>query len=143
MSIYLQNLDGPVRPKNKQTKKLNLFPEMWMTRKILTRAAANLFFFNRFPRDILFSSLVPFVFFVLVSFVCLFVCLFVWCFLKSKCFFEIMKIFTRPISGNNTTLIFRPMSNHQVIFFTVWLFFSFSSNKHFQGNMTSNWSFGI
>ena len=52
-------------------KKLPLFREMWVTRKIFTRAAANLFF-NRFAIDILFSSLVSFSFFDLWFF-CLFV----------------------------------------------------------------------
>ena len=49
---------------------------MRVTRKIVTRAAANLFF-CRFSGDILFSSLVYFAFFVfLFCFVFLLVCLF-------------------------------------------------------------------
>ena len=36
---------------------------MQMTRKFFTRAAASLFFFNRFSGDILFSSLISFAFF--------------------------------------------------------------------------------
>ena len=54
-----------------------LFPEMRVTRKILTRAAATSFF-NRFSGDILFYALVSFAFFVF-----LFFCLFVY-FLKLK-----------------------------------------------------------
>ena len=50
-----------------------LFPEMQVTRKILTRAAANSFF-NRFSGDILFYALVSFAFFVFLFF--LLVCLF-------------------------------------------------------------------
>ena len=42
---------------------------MQMTRKFFTRAAASLFFFNRFSGDILFSSLISFAFLILV-FVC-------------------------------------------------------------------------
>ena len=53
-------------------KKL-LFLEMRVTKKIFTGAAANLLF-NRFSGDILFSSVISFVFFgILVFFVCLFV----------------------------------------------------------------------
>ena len=49
-----------------ETKRNNtLFSEMWVTRKIFIREAANLFFFNRFSVDILISSLVSFVFFIL------------------------------------------------------------------------------
>ena len=55
-----------------RAKKLLLFPEIRMTRTIFTQAAANLFIFNRFSRDILFSSLVSFAFFDSCFF--LFVC---------------------------------------------------------------------
>ena len=54
-------------------KKILLFPEMHMTRKIITGVAANLFF-NRFFGYILFSSFLLFIFFF-----CFFVC-----FLKLK-----------------------------------------------------------
>ena len=58
-----------------------LFPKMRMTRKIFTRTAAKLFF-NRFSADILFSSLVFFLFlFLLFLFVC---SLFFWIW---KCIF--------------------------------------------------------
>ena len=63
--------------------------------------------FNRFSGDVLFSSLVSFVFFY-YCFFCLFIC----CFLKLKMYILIhirlsrrvshKKIFTRPISGNKT-----------------------------------------
>ena len=93
----------------KKKKKNLLFPEMRVTRKIYTQAAANLFFY-RYSGDILFSFLIFFAFFILVF--CLFICLF---FLKIKMYIPIhiwqygrvsdKKIFTRPISGNNTTFI--------------------------------------
>ena len=54
-------------------KKILLFPEMHMTRKIITGVAANLFF-NRFFGYIIFSSFLLFIFFF-----CFFVC-----FLKLK-----------------------------------------------------------
>ena len=65
-------------------KKMLLFLEMWVTRKIVTRAAANLFF-KRFSGDIIFSSLVSFAFFV---FLFLFCCL-CFCFLKLKIYIMI------------------------------------------------------
>ena len=78
---------------------------MWVTRKIFTRPAANLFFFNRFSGDILFSSLVSFAFLILA--------LFVWCFsnLKMHILSHIRlcervsdkHFFIRSISGNKTT----------------------------------------
>ena len=52
-------------------KKILLFPEMRVTRKIFARAVANLFFLNLFSGNILFSSLVSFV--VVFCFFCLFV----------------------------------------------------------------------
>ena len=98
-----------------QTKKILLFPEMRVKRKIFTQAAANLFF-NRFSENIIFSSLVFFCFFCfLVFFVFLFVffaCLFA--FLKLKIYILIhtrlwgrvsdKKFFAQPISANKTTL---------------------------------------
>ena len=69
-----------------QKKKKLLFPEMRVTRKIFTRAAANLFFLIRFSGDILFSSLVAFAFFVFLFFVLL--CL----------FFEIKNIYSDTYS---------------------------------------------
>ena len=97
------------RPK----KNILLFPEIRTTRKIFTLTAANFFFFlNRFSGDIVFSSLVSFVCFVLLY---LFAYLFV-CFLKLKIHVLIhirlcgrmsdKKNFTRPISGNRTTFFF-------------------------------------
>ena len=90
-------------------KKKVLFPEMRVTRKIYTQAAANLFFY-RFSGDILFSFLISFAF--LFLFFCLFLCLF---FLKIKVYIPIhirqcgrvsdKKIFTRPISRNKTTFL--------------------------------------
>ena len=57
-------------------KKLLLFIEMPVVRKFISRAAANLFF-NRFSRDIIFSSWASLAFFdSCFLFVCLFVCLF-------------------------------------------------------------------
>ena len=89
-------------------KKILLFQEMWVTRKIVTRAAANLFF-KRFSGDIIFSFLVSFAFFV---FLFLFYCL-CFCFLKLKIYIMIQmrrcgrlsykKKFTRLISGNKNT----------------------------------------
>ena len=79
-----------------------MFPEMRVTRKLFTRAAANLFF-NQFSGDIFFSSLVSFTF------------LYSWflCFLKLKIYILIhirlcgrvsdKKKFTQSISGNKTT----------------------------------------
>ena len=58
---------------------------MQVTWKIFLRAAANFFFFYRFSGDILFPSLVSFVFFY-YCFFCLFVCLFV-AFWNRKCIF--------------------------------------------------------
>ena len=77
-----------------------LFPEMGVTRKIFTQAAA--IFFNRFSGYILFSSLGSFVF------------LFICCFLKLKMYVLIhirlcrqvsdKNFFTRQIFGNKTTI---------------------------------------
>ena len=58
----------------REAKKLPLFPKMWVTRKIFTRAAANLFFLIHFPEYSLFffsffCFFIVFLFFVLV---CLF-----------------------------------------------------------------------
>ena len=53
---------------------------MRVARKFIPRAAANLFF-NRFSRDIIFSS---WAFFAVFDSCFLFVCLFVWCSLKLK-----------------------------------------------------------
>ena len=64
-------------------KKL-LLQEMGVTRKVFTREAANLFF-NQFPGDILFPSLVSSHFFVFLGFFCLFVFVFSLFFLYS-CF---------------------------------------------------------
>ena len=50
-------------------KKILLFPEMHMTRKIITGVAANLFF-NRFFGYILFSSFLLFIYFFFCFFVC-------------------------------------------------------------------------
>ena len=62
---------------NPDQKKKLLLPEMGVTRKVFTREAANLFF-NQFPGDILFPSLVSSHFFVFLGFfVCL--CLFFPC----------------------------------------------------------------
>ena len=89
---------------------------MRVARKILTRAAANLFF-NRFSGDFFLSSLVSFVFLFIFLFACL--------------FFEIKntysdthstmrvvcdkKNFTKPISGNKNTF-FWPEYNKTKIF---------------------------
>ena len=73
LSIKISSLFRP--------KKLLLFPEMRVTRKIFTRAAASLFFFNPFSGDIFFSSLVfvfSLVFFLFLLF--LFVC---WLFFRN------------------------------------------------------------
>ena len=59
-------------------KKVFLFPEMRLTGKIFTRAAANLFF-NRFSGDILFFSIVSFAFLYSCFFLC-FLCLFIYLF---------------------------------------------------------------
>ena len=77
--------------------------------KNLPPGGRKFFFFYRFSGDILFSSLVSFVFFYYCF---LFVCLFICCFLKLKMYILIhirlsrrvshKKIFTRPISGNKT-----------------------------------------
>ena len=97
-------------------KKLLLFPEMWVTIKIFTRASANYFFFIHFPEisSFLLQSLLLFWF--------LFFCLFVLCFLKLKVYILIhiwlcgrvsdKKTFTRPISGNKTNF-FGPYINHK------------------------------
>ena len=90
-----------------EAKKDLLFPEMWMTSKIFTRAAANLFFLIDFLT--IFSFLLFLLLFLYPCFLCLFVCL----------FFEIKNIysdthstmrtgewwknFTWPTSGNKTT----------------------------------------
>ena len=60
-----------------EAKKNLLFPEMWMTSKIFTRAAANLFFLIDFLT--IFSFLLFLLLFLYPCFLCLFVC-----FLKSK-----------------------------------------------------------
>ena len=69
---------------NPDQKKKLLLPEMGVTRKVFTREAANLFF-NQFPGDILFPSLVSSHFFVFLGFFCLFVFVFSLFFLYS-CF---------------------------------------------------------
>ena len=69
---------------NPDQKKKLLLPEMGVTRKVFTREAANLFF-NQFPGDILFPSLVSSHFFVFLGFFCLFVFVFSLSFLYS-CF---------------------------------------------------------
>ena len=95
-------------------KKILLFPEMRVTRKIFTRAGANLFFQSIFRRYSLFFFSF-FCFFVFLLLLLLFFCLFV-CFLKLKIYILIQirlygrvsdkKIFTRSISGNKTNFFF-------------------------------------
>ena len=92
---------------------------MQMTRKFFTRAAASLFFFNRFSGDILFSSLISFAFFDS--------CL---CFLELKMYILIhirrcgrvsdKKNSTRPVSGNKITFfwpygIFRSVNSYKYV----------------------------
>ena len=64
-----------------RSKKILLFPEMRVTRKIFPRAAA--FFFNLFSREILFSSLASFAF--------LYFCLFFYFLIV---YFEIKNIYS-------------------------------------------------
>ena len=84
---------------------------MQVTGKIFPRATTNLFFFNPFSGDIIFSSLVSFVF--------LHFCFFVFCFCLYVSFLKLKvcilihiqlygrvsdkNFFTLPISGNKTT----------------------------------------
>ena len=80
-------------------KKILLFPEMRVTRKIFARAVANLFFLNLFSGNILFSSLVSFVvvfwgFFCILVFFCCCFCLFVY-FLKLKVYILIHVAYER------------------------------------------------
>ena len=98
---------------------------MRVTRKIFTRAAASLFFFNPFSGDIFFSSLV-FVF-SLVFFYSYCFCLFAGYFFEIKnVYFDTIrlcgwmsdnKIFTRPISGNKATFLFWPNQNINMTYF--------------------------
>ena len=93
--------------------------EIRVTRKILNRATGN-YFFNLFSRDILFSSLVSFVF----CFFCIFVFFYLFVFLKLKIYILIQirlcgrvsdkTFFTRPISGNNTTFFWPKNSTFQI-----------------------------
>ena len=83
----------------------------WREKSSLGRA--QIYFFDRFSRDILFSSLVYFTLFDSYFCICLLVSLFVCCFLKSKmCILMHIRLcrrvsdkifFARPISGNKTT----------------------------------------
>ena len=88
------------------------------TRKLFTPGGRKFILFIQFSRDIFFSSLVSFTFFVFLFclFVCLFFCLFV-CFLNIKTYILMdMRIcgrvsvsdknfFTRQISGNKTPFL--------------------------------------
>ena len=113
--IFEINFCHIVRP-----KKILFFPGMRVTREIFTQAAANLFFFNQFSRDILFSSLVSFAFLFLFFYVVV-VCLL---FLNLKIYILIhiwlcgrvsdKKIFTRPISGNKTTFFGLKFDNNDL-----------------------------
>ena len=99
-------LSFPLRPKKKP-----LFLEMRVTRKIFTRAFADLFFLIDFLER---YSLFFFNFFVF--FHSCFFCLFICCFLKLKIYIPIhvrlswrvndKNLFTRSISGNKTTFFF-------------------------------------
>ena len=91
-------------------KKILLFPEMRVTRKIFTRAAANLFFQSIFRRYSLFFFSFFCFFCILVVVVVVFVffaCLFVFWNFRLYGRVSDKKIFTRPISGNKTNFFFR------------------------------------
>ena len=72
---------------------------MWVTRKIVTRAAANLFF-KRFSGDIIFSFLVSFAFFVFLFFEIKNIYYDTNATMRTV---KLLKKFTRLISGNKNT----------------------------------------
>ena len=89
------------------TKIILLFPEMRVTKKIFTQAAANLFF-NQFFGDILFFSSVSFASIgscFLIWFVCCFLKLIMYILLHIRLCGRMShkRYFTQPISGNKNT----------------------------------------
>ena len=89
------------------TKIILLFPEMRVTKKIFTQAAANLFF-NQFFGDILFFSSVSFASIgscFLIWFVCCFLKLIMYILLHIRLCGQMShkRYFTQPISGNKNT----------------------------------------